>query len=180
MTRFIWTYGLISGLVVIAGILGTIVASGDKPHGNVFLGYLIMLVALSAILVGVKQYRDQALGGVIGFWKALMVGLGIAAVAALAYILVWEIYLAFTDYAFMGKYTAQMLEAKREAGVTGPAYDAAVAEMATMTRQYANPLFRVPMTFVEIFPVGLLISLVSAGLLRNPRFLPARAQPGMA
>ena len=180
MTRIIWTYGLISGLVVIAGILSTILASGDKPHGNVFVGYLIMLVALSAILVGVKQYRDQALGGVISFWKALIVGLGIAAVAALAYIAVWEIYLALTDYAFMGQYTAQMLEAKREAGVTGPAYDAAVVEMATMTRQYANPLLRVPMTFVEIFPVGLLISLVSAGLLRNPRFLPAKVRPQMA
>jgi len=41
-----------------------------------------------------------------------------------------------------------------------------------------NPLFRLPMTFVEIFPVGLLIALVSAGLLRNPRFLPARQRSG--
>ena len=40
--------------------------------------------------------------------------------------------------------------------------------------QYADPLFRLPMTFVEIFPVGVLVSLISAGLLRNRRFLPAR------
>jgi len=30
------------------------------------------------------------------------------------------------------------------------------------------------MTFIEIFPVGVLVSLVSAGLLRNSRFLPVR------
>src|SRR3546814_12654255 len=35
-------------------------------------------------------------------------------------------------------------------------------------------MFRLPMTFVEIFPVGVLVSLVSAAVLRNPRVLPAR------
>ena len=39
---------------------------------------------------------------------------------------------------------------------------------------YANPLYRLPITFVEIFPIGVLISLISAVLLRNSRFLPAR------
>lgn len=181
MSRIILTYGLISGLVVITGMIGTIVAAGGGAAvGGVWLGYLIMLVALSAILVGVKQHRDQALGGVITFRRAFLVGLGIAAVASVAYIAVWELYLALTDYSFMDKYAAQTLDAKRAAGVTGAAYDKAVAEMDAMRRSYANPLFRVPMTLVEIFPVGLLISLVSAALLRNPRFLPARPRPSAA
>ena len=122
MTRIILTYGLISGLVVITGMIGTIVA-------------------------------------------------------AVVYVAVWELYLALTNYSFMDKYAAQALDAKRAAGVTGAAYDKAVAEMDAMRRFYANPLFRVPMTLVEIFPVGLLISLISAALLRNPRFLPARSRP---
>lgn len=176
MSRIVLVYGLISGLVIIAGIIGTIVAYGDAPHANVWLGYLIMLAALSSILVGVKQHRDQALGGVIGFGKAFLMGLGIALVAALAYIVVWEIYLAATGYRFMDQYVAQTLEAKRAAGVSGAEYQKLAANLEAMRVQYANPLFRVPMTFLEIFPVGLLISLVSAALLRNPRFLPARAR----
>jgi hypothetical protein len=60
----------------------------------------------------------------------------------------------------------------------GQAYEKAAAEIEALRRNYANPLFRLPMTFVEIFPVGLLIALVSAGLLRNPRFLPARPRSG--
>ncbi|MET0272572.1 MAG: DUF4199 domain-containing protein [Phenylobacterium sp.] len=176
MTRIIWTYGLISGLIVITGIIGTIAANGDAPHANIWLGYLVMLVALSAIVVGVKQYRDRTLGGVISFRQAFLIGLGIAAVASLAYALVWEVYLALTDYAFMPKYAGQILEAKRAAGVTGAAYQAAAAEMDAMVRQYANPLFRLPMTLAEIFPVGLLIAVVSAVLLRNPRVLPARSR----
>jgi polyferredoxin len=181
MTRIILTYGLISGLVVILGILGTIVASGgDAPHSSVWLGYLIMLVALSSILVGVKQHRDRTLGGVIRFRTALAIGLGIAVVASLAYVAVWEVYLAATHYSFMDQYAAAMLSAKRAAGVTGAAYAKAVADAETMRRQYANPLYRLPETFLEIFPVGLLIALASAALLRNPRFLPAKTRVATA
>jgi hypothetical protein len=177
MTRIILTYGLISGLVIIGVSLGVIVAFGD---GSLWLGYLTMLVGLSAILVGVKQHRDQALGGVIKFWPAFGIGLGIAVVASLIYVAVWEVYLAATHYTFMDKYADAMLAAKRTAGVTGAAYAKAVAEAETMRVQYANPLYRLPETFVEIFPVGLLIALVSAALLRNPKILPARSRPAAA
>ena len=177
MTRTILTYGLSSGLVIISGIMGTMFLKGGAPHSDLWLGYLIMLVALSSILVGVKQYRDNALGGVIRFHIAFLMGLGIAVVATLAYVLVWEVYLAATHYTFMDKYVAQILEAKRAAGVTGAAYAKAVAETDGMIRTYANPLLRMLMTAAEIFPVGLLVALVSAGLLRMPGFLPARSHP---
>jgi uncharacterized protein DUF4199 len=173
MTRLILTYGLISGVVVIGGMLIVMTFVGH----SLWLGYLIMLVALSSILVGVKQHRDQTLGGVIRFWPALMVGLGIAVVASLAYVVIWEVYLAATHYTFMDKYADAMLAAKRAAGVTGAAYAKAVAEADDMRRSYANPLYRLPETFMEIFPVGLLIAVVSAALLRNPRFLPAHSRP---
>lgn len=176
MTRTILTYGLIAGLVAITGILGTIWMSEDS-HGNVWLGYLIMLVALSSILVAVKQYRDNVLGGVIKFRTAFLLGLGIAAVAALAYVVVWEIYLAATGYRFMPEMVAQTLAAKRAEGVTGEAYAQMAAEMEAMAKAYEHPLYRLPMTAVEILPVGLLVALVSAGLLRMPGFLPARSGP---
>ena len=95
----------------------------------------------------------------------------------LAYVAVWEAYLAMTHYSFMGQYIEAALAAKRAAGVTGAAYAKAAAQMEVMRVQYANPLFRMPMTFIEIFPVGLLIAIVSAVLLRNPKFLPARSRP---
>lgn len=180
MTRIILTYGLISGAVVILGMLATILFLDGGGHGSLWLGYLVMLVGLSSILIGVKQYRDQRLGGVIKFRTALGLGLGIALAASFAYVVIWEIYLALTHYRFMEGYADSMLAAKRAAGVTGAAYQKAVAEMESMKLQYANPLMRVPMTFAEIFPVGLLIALVSAALLRNPRFLPSRSRPAAA
>ena len=50
-----------------------------------------------------------------------------------------------------------------------------IADAAAFQKSYANPLHRFPQTFLEMFPVGVLISLISAGLLRNSRLLPARA-----
>ncbi|MBO9544934.1 DUF4199 domain-containing protein [Caulobacter sp.] len=172
MKRTILTYGLISGAIIILGMIATIVLSAKH---SLFLGYLIMLVGLPAILLAVKSHRDKVLGGVIKFWPAFLIGLGVAVVAGLAYVAIWEGYLAITHYRFMDDYTAQMLAAKKAEGLSGAAYDKLAAEMAQMTRNYANPLYRMPMTFAEIFPVGLLVALASAALLRNPKFLPARA-----
>jgi hypothetical protein len=174
MWRTILTYGLVSGLAIILVSLALIIG-GQSHHDSVWLGYLVMLVGLSAILLGVRQYRDRQLGGVIKFWPALGMGLGIAVVAGLAYVGVWEIYLAATHYSFMDEYASHILAAKRAAGVTGAAYQQAVAQMQEMRDAYANPVFRMGLTFTEIFPVGVLVALVSAILLRNPRFLPARA-----
>ena len=176
MARIIIVYGLVAGLIIIAGVIGTIAIEGGEPHGNVWLGYLIMLLGMSAVFMGVKQHRDRHNGGVIKFLPALGVGLGIALFASLAYVLVWEAYLAATDYAFMDQYIAATLEARRAEGLSGQAYRDLEAQMREMAVAYQSPLFRLPMTFVEIFPVGLLVSIVSAVLLRNSRFLPARAR----
>ena len=176
MARIIIVYGLVAGLIIIAGVIGTIAIEGGEPHGNVSLGYLIMLLGMSAVFMGVKQHRDRHNGGVIKFLPALGVGLGIALFASLAYVLVWEAYLAATDYAFMDQYIAATLEARRAEGLSGQAYRDLETQMREMAVAYQSPLFRLPMTFVEIFPVGLLVSIVSAVLLRNSRFLPARAR----
>ncbi|MBV8593835.1 MAG: DUF4199 domain-containing protein, partial [Caulobacteraceae bacterium] len=101
MSRIILIYGSTSGLVIVLGILITILASGGHaPHSSVWLGYLVMLIGLSSVLLGIKQHRDQALGGVIKFPQALLLGLGITVVASIAYVAVWEGYLAMTHYAF--------------------------------------------------------------------------------
>ena len=176
MARIIIVYGLVAGLIIIAGVIGTIAIEGGEPHGNVWLGYLIMLLGMSAVFMGVKQHRDRHNGGVIKFLPAQGVGLGIALFASLAYVLVWEAYLAATDYAFMDQYIAATLEARRAEGLSGQAYRDLETQMREMAVAYQSPLFRLPMTFVEIFPVGLLVSIVSAVLLRNSRFLPARAR----
>ena len=75
--------------------------------------------------------------------------------------------------AFMDEYIAGIVRAREADGLSGTAMAEELAKLESMRVSYANPLFRIPMTFLEIFPVGLLVALVSALLLRNPRLLPA-------
>jgi hypothetical protein len=173
----IFLYGTIAGLIVIGAMISIFIASSGQPemgqHSEV-LGYTIMLVALSMIFFGVKSYRDNELGGVIRFLPAFMMGIGISIVAGIIYVAVWEVYMAFTNYTFMDAFVSSYIAKQKAAGVTGAALDKIVAEMEAMKVQYANPLFRMPMTFMEIFPVGFLISLLSAAVLRRSTVLPAQ------
>jgi hypothetical protein len=176
MLRFILIHGVIAGLLV--GIPNLIVttslADHQLPHGVLF-GYLIMLVALSTVFVAIKRRRDLALGGVIGFWPALGLGLAISLVASLFYIAAWEIAFSMIGTDFLNGYTSSVV-AEAAARGASPAELARIrAEWDGFWIEYRNPIVRIPYTFIEFFPVGVLVSLVSAGLLRNPRFLPARA-----
>ena len=92
--------------------------------------------------------------------------------AGVIYVIGWEITLAVTDFAFIDSYSTAAVEAARAKGASAADIAAIAAQMDEFRRQYANPFFRLPMTFIEIFPVGILISLISAALLRNSRFLP--------
>jgi len=175
MVRIALIYGAIAGAITIGVMVaGLVFSGGEGAMASRFVGYLIMIVALSMIFIGIKRYRDRDLGGVIKFGPAFGLGLAIAAVAGVIYAAGWEAYLASSDYAFIHDYTAGLIEKKREAGVAGEALDKFVADMEAMVKNYGNPLYRMPMTFMEIFPVGLIVALISAALLRNPKVLPAR------
>ena len=177
MLRYILKYGLVAG-VVAGGVLSavSIALAGQQmlEHGMV-IGYLTMLVALSAVFVGIKRHRDAELGGVIRFWPAFGLGIGISFVASVIYMLSWELATSIVHLDFADAYAKFLIEQERAKGASAEALAKRAAEMETFKVQYANPLFRLPMTFAEIFPVGVLVSLASAALLRSSRFMPARA-----
>jgi hypothetical protein len=181
MFRDILKYGLIGGLIV-GGIDFTMFTfAGDQPHfeHGMLIGYTIMLMALTTVFLGIKRHRDAELGGVIRFWPAFGMGLAISLIASVCYVAAWEASQAITHADFPTAYSNFVLEQARAEGK-------AAAELAQMAKEldefkvmYANPMMRLPMIFSEIFPVGVLVSLVSAALLRKPGFMPARrvAQP---
>lgn len=178
MLRIILFFGVIGALIVGAPMLiGMLTWGGEdapKNLGTAF-GYASMLVALTGVFLGIKQVRDKQLGGVIKFLPALGIGLAISAIASLGWVIAWEISLAATDFDFVAMYREMQVEQATANGASQAEIDQIIAEMDGFAQMYANPLMRMGITFVEMFPIGVLVSLVSAGLLRNDRFLPARA-----
>jgi uncharacterized protein DUF4199 len=177
MTAFIVRYGIIAGLIIGIPMLWRMLAAkpGEVPVVGMLLTYLVMVVALTAVFIGIKAYRDKVLGGVIRFLPALGLGVGISAVASLVYVVCWEISSAFSSFDFIAFYKAYIIDAAKATNPTPEAMQKAIAEAEEFAVMYKNPLYRLPMTFIEMFPVGILVSLISAAILRNPRVLPARA-----
>ncbi|MFT3761161.1 MAG: DUF4199 domain-containing protein [Pseudoxanthomonas sp.] len=177
MLKKILSYGGVAGLIA-GGVLSALVLGfGERgPSGwlGMLIGYLTMLVALSLVFVAVKRHRDQALGGVIRFWPAFALGLGVSFVASVIYALAWDAALAVTGIDFAGRYADAVIEQQKAKGLGGEALAKLVADMERFKADYANPAYRLPMTFTEIFPVGVVVSLLSAAVLRNPRVLPAQ------
>lgn len=169
MTRTILTYGLFAGVIVAVSMGAAMSLGVDAGALGMAAGYLGMLAALTMVYVGIRKYRDRELGGAIRFSTGLGVGLGISAVATLVYALGWEAYLYATDYRFMPDYIAATLEAKRAAGASPAELAKLAAEMQGYLDAYSNPVTRLLMTMSEIAPVALLVTLISAFVLRHPK-----------
>lgn len=176
MLKTILKYGVIAGVIVaVPMFVGYMIMDGHPPIAiSMAIGYATMLLALSTVFMGIKRQRDVAGGGVIKFWPALGMGLAISAIASVFYVATWELTQMVSGHDFVTNYTDAMIAEKRAAGGSPAEIEAIRTQMAVFAARYANPLYRLPMTFIEIFPVGVLVSVVSAALLRNSRFLPLR------
>ena len=173
MMRPLFVYGGLSGAIAI------IVMCINVSMGNMglLLGYAVLFAAMSLIFVCIKRYRDEALGGVIRFGTALKLGLGISLVAGIVYVIGWELFLWSTGFDFFEHYLAMEMETKQAGGATPAELAQMRADMAAMAERYnEDPLFRIELTLLEILPVGILVTLVSALLLRRSSFLPARGR----
>ena len=175
MRRVVFIFGSIAGVIVV-GLMYMLFSIGQDSSDfgtGELLGYLSMIIALSTIFFGVKSYRDS-LGGVISFGKALLVGVLITLVASVIYIIGWEIYFNFFYSDFSQEYLTHSVEKLKASGVSGAELEKQVTEMKEMSDLYTNNVFfRMLITLIEILPVGVIISLISAALLRKKEFLPA-------
>ncbi|WP_084421233.1 DUF4199 domain-containing protein [Henriciella litoralis] len=179
MLKRILLAGLAAGLITGGFLFISISGAGDNvfegDHGNAAIyGYASMLLALSLIFVAVKRQRDVAQGGVIKFLPAFGMGLAISLVASIIYALGWELTLATTGLDFIGPYTEAAIQSARESGMSGDELAAFIENKRGFADMYNDPVYRFPITMLELLPVGVLVSLVSAALLRNSNFLAHR------
>lgn len=178
MKRIILTYGLIAGGIVGGMLLITMPLYEKgilKFENGQLLGYSTMVISLSLIFFGVKSYRDREGKGVITFGTALKTGLLISLVAALMYALCWEISYNTMSGDFLKQMTEQQIAKMKNDGATEIAMQEAAKKQEEFAAIYKNPIFRFGITLMEIFPVGILISLLSAALLKKKEFLPSIA-----
>lgn len=170
MKKIVLRYGLASGVLLMA-VSSTMMAlcmrgTIDFDNSEV-LGYSSMVLSFLLVFFGVRSYRDNVSAGVIGFGKAFQVGILITLVTCSMYVVAWEITYYNFYPSFIDEYSAHTLDKMRSAGEPEAAIQEKAAQMADFAKLYANPLFNVAVTFMEVFPVGLIMTLISAAILRR-------------
>jgi hypothetical protein len=176
MKKIVLTFGLSSGAIIctVMAIMVPLSLNGTDLGKSEIVGYASMVLAFLLVFFGIRSYRENVGGGTITFGKAFQVGILITLVTCVMYVTTWEIvyYNFLPDFA--DRYAARSIEHLRAEGATDAAILAATEKMAQFKRLYANPLYNVGLTFLEIFPVGLIVTLISAAILRR-RDTPAPA-----
>ncbi|HYJ92553.1 MAG TPA: DUF4199 domain-containing protein [Pyrinomonadaceae bacterium] len=173
MTKIVLIFGLISGAIaaVLMWIMLALMTSGATDH-SYLLGYGSMIISLSLVFFGVKSYRDNN-GGRISFLKGLQVGILISLICSVCYAASWEVYYRTSGGNFIAQYSAQYIEKMKEKGASDAEIAKTQKEMDDLAEVYKNFFVRFGMTLMEIIPVGVIVTLVSAALLRRREVLPA-------
>jgi len=164
--KTILTFGLISG-AIISLMMALTVPFQDKIGHSYIVGYATIVLSLLLSFFGIRSYRDNVQNGHITFAKAFLVGLSITVISCLCYVATWEIIYYNFMPDFMDKYGAHILQKMQASGATAAAIQQKSEEINKLKVMYKNPLFNAAITFIEPFPVGLVITLVSAAILRK-------------
>ena len=166
MKKIVLIFGLIPGIILSANMIYMINLLYSNPDfkGNDVLGYAAMVVVFSLIFFGVRNYRNKHLHGVISFGKAFKTGVLIALVASTVYVVVGLFYYYVFAPDFIDVYTRHVLKNTPSAELA-----AKTTEMESFKEMYKNPVFAVLITYFEVFPIGLVVALVSALILKKKR-----------
>ena len=171
MKKIVIVYGVIAGLIV-AGMMafstGYYCAKGDFEGGMIY-GYSAMIIAFSMIFVGIKSFRDKHNDGIINFGKAFKIGLLISLIASTIYVAAWLVNYYCFKPDFMDKYAAAMIAKYKASGMGAADLSKKTADMMQMKEWYKSPFFVILMTYVEILPVGLVVALISALVLKRKK-----------
>ena len=168
MKKTVLTFGLISGAVSAAMMLATIPFTEKIgwEKGEI-LGYTMIVLSALMVFFGVRSYRENVAGGRLSFGRGFAVGILITLISNTCYVGTWEIlyYKFMPDFA--EKYAAHMVEHAKATGASQLKIEETERQAKQFKQMYDNPAINVAMTFAEVFPIGLAITLLSAGILRK-------------
>lgn len=168
MTKTVWTYGLLAGAIM-TGMMLVNVSLIDRIgfDAGVWVGYTTIIAAFLLIFFGIRSYRDNKAGRTISFGRAFLVGVLINIIASACYVATWQVVSARIAPDFADKYGAHIIEKERARGASAAEIARKTEELRDFQELYRNPFYKAAMTFLEPFPVGLIVSLMSAGILRR-------------
>jgi len=168
MKKIVLVFGLICGAIV-SGVMAISMLTTKEcgGAGNMIVGFGSMILAFSLIFIGVKTYRDKHNSGTVTFGRAFLMGVYIALISSTMYVATWSVVYKYGMPNFMEKYSASMIKTAESSGKSKEVIQKEIAQIEGMRKDYDNPVFFTLYTYSEILPVGIIVSLISALILKK-------------
>lgn len=168
MKKIVLTFGLICGALMALFMFATLpFVDRIGMDRMVFVGYTGMVLGFMLVFFGIRSYRENIGGGAITFGRAFMVGILITLISSVCYVIAWQIFYHTFMPDFFEKYSAHVIEKARASGATPEAIQTQTQQLQKDIALYKHPILHNVFVFLEPFPVGLVITLVSALILRK-------------
>ncbi|MGL1888606.1 MAG: DUF4199 domain-containing protein [Reichenbachiella sp.] len=168
--KAIIAHGIVAGLVMNLSWWGynwIFVGEGNYDDGvGEVVGYVTIALGMVEVFMGVRKYRDK-LESSFPFNEAFLFGLGMVFVASLVYTIGWMLYSGMILPDFAEQYSLSQVNALEQTGASVDEVEALRASWDQWTAWYQNPFIKFGMTFMEIFPIGLLFSAIAAFILKK-------------
>lgn len=179
MKKIVLTFGLISGALMAIFMFATMpFVDRIGMDRMLFVGYTGIVLAFMLVFFGIRSYRENVGGGAVTFGRAFMIGILITLISSVCYVIAWQIFYYNFMPDFFEKYSAHVIEQARASGATPEALQAQTKQLAQDIALYKHPVFHVLFVFLEPFPVGLVITLISSAILRKRK--PVHPAPAAA
>lgn len=177
MKKTVLTFGLISGAILVAMMWATLpFIDRIGPDRGMIIGYTTMVLSFMLVFFGIRSYRENIGGGKISFGRAFAVGMLIVVISSVLYVISWEI-LYFGVPGFAEKFNGMFIAQAQKKGGTPEQIQAAIKEVKDFLLMYQNPFINAAFTLIEPLPVGLIVTLVSALILRRKNKLQSSSSP---
>jgi len=169
MKRNVIIFGLVLGTILIGHALYMVNVICNNPgyEGNDVIGYAAMVIVFSLAGVGIWNYRNKDLGGVISLGRAFKTGALIVLVASTVYVVVWLFYYYLVVPDFIDKYSEHIILVAKKHGATEAELAAKQQSNEQFAEMYKNPFWVILISYMEVLPIGLLVAFISSVILKK-------------
>ena len=168
MKKTVLTYGFISGAIAAVLMLATMPFMHKlKGSQGYVVGYTGIVLAALLVFFGVRSYRENVGDGRISFRRGFAVGILITFISCTCYVATWQLIYYKLQPGITDELFSAPVEKLKAEGAAQDKIDAAQRDVDAFKKMYDKPLVNAAFTFIEPFPVGLLITLISAAVLRR-------------
>lgn len=169
MKKIVLIFGLVLGTILCINmiIMMHICCNNPEFKSNDVLGYTFLVVVFSLVFFGIRNYRNKQLDGSISFGKAFKTGVLITLVASTLYVVIGLLYYYLFLPDFMDHYIQHVLYMMRESGATAKEIADTTKQLTDFKEMYKNPFFAIIFTYLEVFPIGVVVALISSFILKR-------------